>query len=384
MVTLEITENDDNQRLDRFLKKYFKNAPLSRIYKMIRKDIKLNGRRAKEDTMLFAGDILTVYITQEENELLSRQRISGGARKQFRIAYEDQNILVAEKPCGLLVHGDAQEKKNTLANQVIDYLIEQGDYVPRREKTFVPSPVNRLDRNTSGLVLFGKNSQALRTLALMLREKGFVEKYYLTVVAGTLSQELTLSDYLVKDSEKNKVRILEQEEEAAQAKTICTVVRPLVAKGGYTMAEVELVTGRTHQIRAHLQKANYPIIGDEKYGNAAVNAKMRKEFGLTSQFLHACRLVFADAPPPLDYLTGTVVTAPLPDDLELLRAALFDENSGRRIRNKAETGGGRIENKAETGGRRIGNKTEIGNKGANRNKNRSKRRTPEHTAPKHG
>lgn len=326
MITLEITENDDHQRLDRFLRKYFKNAPLSRIYKMIRKDVKLNGKRAGEDTMLASGDLLLVYISDEEHELLHRKKKTAGARRQFQIAYEDQNILAVEKPSGLLVHGDEQEKKNTLSNQVIDYLIQTGDYVPRIEKTFTPAPANRLDRNTSGLVLFGKNSQALRTLALMLREKGFVRKYYLTIVAGNLRRELTLSDYLVKDREKNKVRILSETTAAAAA--IRTIVRPLAHRNGFTLAEVELVTGRTHQIRAHLQKAGFPVIGDEKYGDPAVNRKMKQEFGLSSQFLHAYRLVFEDAPPPLDYLAGTVVTAPLPAYLEQIQMALLSGEPG--------------------------------------------------------
>lgn len=327
MITLEITENDDQQRLDRFLKKYFKNAPLSRIYKMIRKDIKLNGKRAKEDTMLTEGDVLTVYISEEERDSLCRSRKPAGVKKQFRIAYEDDNLIIVEKPFGLLVHGDGKEKKNTLANQVVDYLIEKGDYVPRKEKTFVPSPVNRLDRNTTGLVLFGKNSRALQSLNRMLREKGYVEKYYLTIVSGNLRRELVLSDYLTKDHETNTVTISSSPRAGAEEKSIETIARPVAWAKGYTLVEVELVTGRTHQIRAHMQKAGYPVIGDEKYGSRDVNAKIKKAFGLSTQFLHAYRLVFSDALPPLEYLAGKEFTAPLTENLEAIRAAIFDRKN---------------------------------------------------------
>lgn len=327
MITLDITENEDQQRLDRFLKKYFKNAPLSRIYKMIRKDIKVNGKRAKEDLMLSAGDQVMVYISEEEREGLCRSRKPAGVKKQFRIAYEDENIIAVEKPFGLLVHGDGKEKKNTLANQVVDYLIEKGDYVPRREKTFVPSPVNRLDRNTTGLVLFGKNGRSLQSLAGMLRDKGFVDKYYITIVWGKLEGELRLSDYLQKDREKNIVKIVpdmgREAGEGRDSRHIETIARPLAWAKGFTLVEVELVTGRTHQIRAHMQKAGYPVIGDEKYGNRSINEKIKKEFGLSTQFLHAYRLVFRNSAPPLEYMAGKTITAPLTDYMETIRASIF-------------------------------------------------------------
>ena len=161
MIKLNITENQANQRLDRFLKKYYAKAPLSMIYRMIRKDVKLNGKRAKEDTVLSAGDELTLYITEEESASLMGSVRKVNARKQFKIVYEDENILVANKPFGLLTHGDSHEKKNHLANQVMDYLIAQGEYDPSRDRTFTPAPCNRIDRNTTGLVIFAKNPQAL-------------------------------------------------------------------------------------------------------------------------------------------------------------------------------------------------------------------------------
>ena len=162
MIKLIITENQGGQRLDRFLKKYFDKAPLSYIYKMIRKDVKVNGKRASAEAMLSAGDELTLYISQEDAQALQKPPRQVRAKKQFVIAYEDENILAAEKPFGLLTHGDRTEKKNHLANQVLDYLVEKGEYNPRMDRTFSPAPVNRLDRNTTGLVLFGKNAEALK------------------------------------------------------------------------------------------------------------------------------------------------------------------------------------------------------------------------------
>ena len=161
MIKLIITENQGGQRLDRFLKKYFDKAPLSYIYKMIRKDVKVNGKRASAEAMLSAGDELTLYINDEEAKTLQKPPRQVRAKKQFVIAYEDENILAAEKPFGLLTHGDRTEKKNHLANQVLDYLVEKGEYNPRMDRTFSPAPVNRLDRNTTGLVLFVKKKSLL-------------------------------------------------------------------------------------------------------------------------------------------------------------------------------------------------------------------------------
>ncbi|MGN0712089.1 MAG: RluA family pseudouridine synthase [Anaerovoracaceae bacterium] len=322
MVKLIITENEDKQRLDRFLKKYFKNASLSYIYKLIRKDVKINGKRGNAETMLEKGDELSIYIKEEELQSLTARKKTQRAKKQFKIAYEDENILIAEKPFGLLTHGDSVEKKNHLANQVISYLIEQGEYNPAKERTFVPSPANRLDRNTTGLVIFGKNSGSLQALNYMIREKGYVSKYYLTVVAGKLDRELILKDKMEKDGNTNTVTVKPLEEEGG--KVMETIARPVEYKNGYTLVEVELVTGRTHQIRAHLGGAGFPIIGDSKYGNRSINKKIADRFGLNTQFLHAYKLVFHHAEEPLEYMEGKVVQGKLPPNLEKIRKELFD------------------------------------------------------------
>jgi len=321
MIKLTITENEENQRLDRFLKKYFRNAPLSYIYKLIRKNVKVNGKRTDVERMLAVSDEITIYISEDEAKAFQEKKTLSTAKKQFRIAYEDENIIIVEKPFGLLVHGDKTEKKNTLANQVTGYLAEKGEYVPGREKTFVPSPVNRLDRNTTGLVIFGKNNRSLQSLNLMIRERGYIHKYYLTIVHGELTKELTLKDKMEKDEIRNTVKVISLD--SPEGKVMETVARPLKTVRGFTLVEVELVTGRTHQIRAHLAKAGFPVIGDIKYGGKLSNKKMDEKFHLTTQFLHAYRLYFEGGAGPLDYLKGLEVKSNLPPNLEAIRADLF-------------------------------------------------------------
>jgi 23S rRNA pseudouridine955/2504/2580 synthase len=313
MEKLTVGRNDADQRLDRFLRKYLKNAPLSYIYKIIRKDVKVNGTRAKNETVINEGDEICLYISESD---IQKYTVTGGsirtgaaARRSFRIIYEDDNILAAGKPYGLLTHGDGHEKKNTLVNQVTDYLIEKGSYVPRMERSFTPAAVNRLDRNTTGIVLFGKNAAALRTLNDMIRSGSSVSKYYLTILSGELKGELHLNGTLTKDGSRNTVAVSDSDIEGKQIETIA---RPLAFSSGYTLAEVELITGRTHQIRAHMASAGYPVIGDTKYGNPRINRLVSEKYGLKAQLLHAYRIVINNAAEPLDYLTGKEFTADMP------------------------------------------------------------------------
>ena len=363
MIKIVIGENEAGQRVDRFLRKYLGGAPLSMVYRILRKDLKVNGRRVHEDAQLAPGDEITLYLTEEQLGKIARSpKKKPAARRQFRIAYEDDQVLIVNKPKGLLVHGDAREKSNTLANQVCGYLQEKGEYDPARERTFAPAPVNRIDRNTSGLVIFGKTAEALRQLTKLIRERDRIRKFYLAIAAGTIDSELVLTGALSKDRETNRVRIVEAAEghaaaagqvegqvdikpsvtpqavttQAATPQAAATAasqqaapqpaetrVRPLRAGRRVSLIEAELITGRTHQIRVHLAGAGHPLAGDPKYGDPKVNEDCRR-YGVSSQLLHAYRLEFGELDQPLEKLSGKTVEAKPPKVFEQIEKELIN------------------------------------------------------------
>lgn len=324
-----ITKNQKDRRLDRFLKKYFEKSTLSFIYKMIRKDIKVNNKRVKNDYVLKEGDVVSVFLDDETIDNLKRNRQITQVGKQFKVAYEDKNILIADKPYGLLTHGDKTEKKNHLTNQVIDYLIAKGDYNPAGETTFVPAPVNRLDRNTTGLVIFGKTGEALQEMSKLIRERGNISKKYLTIVFGAVKEELHLVNYMTKDENKNLVTVYKNPgDNEREMKLMETHAKPL-GQGQYkgetfTLMEVEIITGRTHQIRAQLASGNHPIIGDIKYGNKKLNLWSKRNLKNSTQILHAYKLEFSgDIEGLFSYLGGKTVEAQLPKGFLILKELIF-------------------------------------------------------------
>lgn len=289
---IEIKPNDAGQRLDRFLRKYLPKATLSGIYKMIRKDVKVNGKRSKLDAFLKEGDIITLYLDDEKIDKLSIRKKIIRTDRTFKIIYEGDNVLIVFKNPGILTHGDANEKKNHLTNQVVSYLIDTGSYNPRFSNTFSPSPTNRLDRNTSGLVVFGKNTDSLRRLNEIFKNRD-IEKSYLTICQGEIKAPLDLHGYMEKIEVNGKFRTCISETSNQKSKAIHTKVNPLKYgeyKGvKYTLTEVKLMTGRMHQIRAHLSYIGHPIVGDSKYGGREI-----RTLGIRNQLLCANKLSFPE------------------------------------------------------------------------------------------
>ena len=309
-------ESEADRRLDRVLRKMLGGASLSLVYRIIRKNIRVNGKGATGELLLKQGDVVDVLLPDEQLDDLTRKNpaVAPAARKQFAVVFEDKNILVVNKPFGLLTHGDAIEKKNTLTNQVLAYLSGSGGYDPGETNTFAPAPAGRLDRNTTGLVLFGKTMQAARYLAIMLKggidRNGFVEKAYLTIVSGKMDAPLTLKARMKRDDEKNVTRILPETSE--EGYSMVTEARPLAVGNDFTLVEARLLTGRTHQIRVQLAEAGYPIIGDRKYGDRTINIRMSREYGLEAQLLHSFRLKVTKGEGNLEYLRGKTFKAKPP------------------------------------------------------------------------
>ena len=287
MKTLTIGPNDAGQRLDKFLTKSLPTLPQALLYKYIRtKRIKRNGRRAQISDRLQAGDVLELYINDEFFDKPRPQYDFLRAAKTLDVLYEDENLLLLNKKVGLLSHPDETEYTDTLITRVKRYLYEKGEYDPENEQSFTPSLVNRIDRNTCGIVMAAKNAEALRILNAIVKTRQ-LHKMYLCVVHGTPpKREDVLHGYLRKDESKNKVFV--SQSAAPDAKEIRTRYRVLDSYKGLSLLEVELLTGRTHQIRAHLASIGCPLLGDGKYGTNARN----KPFGYKKQFLCSYKLTF--------------------------------------------------------------------------------------------
>lgn len=326
MKEIKITEHDENQRLDKFLLKYMNKAPKGFLYKMLRKKrIKLNGGRAEGGETLRAGDTLQLYLAEETIAAFTSEKALAPAERHFGIVYEDADILVVSKPAGLLSHPEKSTDGDTLIDQILYYLHEKGQYAPGGQNGFVPALCNRLDRNTSGIVIAGKTLRGVQAANETIRGHG-LEKYYLTLVAGEVKEAGEIAGFLEKDGERNRVR------PAGAGVRAVTKYRPLRCEKGYTLLEALLVTGKPHQIRAHMQAIGHPVVGDRKYGEERVNRLFRETFALSNQFLHAGRIVWRRPEGALGYLAGKEMTAPLPKPLQAVHDGIF----GREKQGKTE------------------------------------------------
>lgn len=301
MKSFVISENDANQRLDKFLQKAVPLLPKSLMYKSLRtKRIKLNGKRAEISTRLSVGDTVSLYLNDEFFEADKQAYDFLAAPADIELVYEDENILLINKPAGLCVHEDNDNTPDTLIRRIQHYLYKKGEFLPEKENSFTPSLCNRIDRNTSGIVIAAKNAETLRILNERIKERE-LRKFYLCIVSGSLSpKESTLKHFLLRRPNESLVHVFDQPH--PDARTILTKYTVLDKSRENSLLEVELLTGRTHQIRAHMAHIGHPLIGDGKYGSNAVNRK----YGQKYQLLCSYKLTFAfsDTDHLLGYLNG--------------------------------------------------------------------------------
>ena len=396
MQSVTIGSNQAGQRLDKFLRKYLPNVGSGFLYKMLRKkNITLNGRRAEGSEILALEDTVTFFFSEEtfakfsgleppdgslrhntvlrnneglryeedseteqsaEDALKKEGRKAYGLLQGITVLYEDENILVLNKPEGVLTQ-KADKKDSSLNEWLIGYLLEREPLFQKELHTFHPSVCNRLDRNTSGIVLCGKSLAGSQYLSRCIRERT-IRKYYRTICVGILKEPQTIHGYLAKDTERNRVTVWENGDKAPQgADLIHTAYTPLawnlawnkklpqdseilrsdkavrnyralwnnetMSSCGYTLLEVELITGKTHQIRAHLAGIDHPLIGDFKYGKTDINNRLKERYGLSHQLLHACRVEFPKEEGGVGRaLSGLVVCAPCPGAFTRLQEVL--------------------------------------------------------------
>ncbi len=309
MQSLIVSKNEAGQRLDKLLSKYLNLAEKSFLYKMMRKkNITLNGRKCEGSEKLAEGDEVKLFLSDETIEKFSQLKLQEVKKVSLNIIYEDEHILLVNKPAGMLSQ-KAKESDESLVEYMIDYLVSGGQLSTEQLRSFRPSVCNRLDRNTSGLVVCGKSLPGLQLMSASFKDRS-IHKYYQCVVKGQISDKQVITGYLTKSEATNQVTVHIQE--VPGSAPIVTEYEPVKWHEGYTLLKVTLITGRTHQIRAHLSSIGHPIVGDYKYGDSRVNEEAKKLYHIQSQLLHSYQVTFPELPEPLAYLSGRTFYAPLP------------------------------------------------------------------------
>ena len=277
-----------NQRVDKYILKYLNNSTKSFIYKMFRKKrIKLNGKKITGNEILKIDDELHFYIAKETIANFQKSEELNTFSIPLDIIFEDDNIVIVNKPVGLLSHSASKNDEN-LNDAIVNYLIETNQYNHTTDKTFKPAICNRLDRNTSGIVVACKNLLCTQFINSAFKNHD-IEKYYLTIVKGNLDLDDFVTNYLVKDEKNNKVTLFESE--VLNGKKIISHIKTLKMNGDFSLLSVKLITGKSHQIRSQLKFLGYPIIGDTKYGDKKTNSEFSKKYNLNYQLLHCHKIV---------------------------------------------------------------------------------------------
>uniref|UniRef100_UPI00405679D3 pseudouridine synthase n=1 Tax=Acetatifactor sp. TaxID=1872090 RepID=UPI00405679D3 len=342
MQSITITSNQAGQRFDKFLHKYLPNAGTSFLYKMLRKkNITLNGKKAEGKEILSVGDEVKFFFADEtfekfsgrestpQNHFIQEYLQAYQKLKGIYVLYENDNIVILNKPVGILTQ-KATLQDISLNEWLIGYLLETNAITKEVLQSFHPSVCNRLDRNTSGIVLCGKSLAGSQLLSRMIKDRT-LQKFYHTICVGELTKDEKLHGYLCKDTKTNKVTVCQEIPVTASDKEyspIRTAYHPITHKSGFTWLEVELITGKTHQIRSHLSYIGHPIIGDIKYGNKKSNQRFRENNSLQNQLLHAYRVVFPKEE-ALKELSGKEIIAPYPKQFKRLTELLFQNDSER-------------------------------------------------------
>lgn len=300
MRKLIVNDKTANQKITKYLRKVLNDVPLSTIYKLLReRDVKVNGKRVNAEYIVNSDDVVYVYLPISNNS--GKEVVKTG--KHFDVVYEDKNVLFVNKKIGITVQKDIKNEVS-LTEEVIYYLYNKGEYNPDIDYGFSPSPAHRLDRNTCGIVMFGKKNESLKILTELLRNREGIVKKYRALVFGKVLNPGYIDLSLVKDEKDNLVKVASESNK--YAKSALTEFSIIEHYGNMTLLDITLHSGRTHQIRAHMAAIGHPLVGDNKYGNFALNKEFAKDYRFTNQFLQSYQIRFKEVPGLLSYLSNKV------------------------------------------------------------------------------